>query len=316
MLRGAMSRKFPAVISVLLCSAVLPACGEDSADGRALRVVATTPQVADFVRSAGGRRVVVHQILRPNADPHGFEPRPSDARELTRAKLVFKSGGDVDEWLGDLIENAGGDAKVVELIDSVETLEDGRETDPHWWEDPRNAALAVSAVREALVEADPAGGETYRRNARLYLARLHRLDRGIATCMAKVPTGRRKLVTTHDAFGYFAKRYDVEIVGALIPSLSTQAQPSAKGIERLVGQIRSERVKAIFPETALDAKLEQAVSRETGAKVGRALWADSLGPRGSSGATYLEAMAFNAEVMVDGMTGGTASCRPNRLSPD
>jgi len=128
--------------------------------------------------------------------------------------------------------------------------------------------------------------------------------------MAQVPAGLRKLVTTHDALGYFADRYDVEVVGALIPSLSTQAQPSVEDINALVGQIRDEGVKAIFPETAINNKLEQAVSREAGAEVGKPLWADSLGPEGSTGDTYLKAMAFDTEVMVDGMTAGKVACKP------
>jgi ABC-type Zn uptake system ZnuABC Zn-binding protein ZnuA len=305
-----MARRLPASLALLACGTLLVACGQDTTGAREMRVVATTTQLADFVRSVAGRRVSVHEILRPSADPHDFEPRPSDAREVARARLVFLSGGDLDQWLDGLIESAGGGARVIRLIDSVRTQERGGEKDPHWWEDPRNAVLAVNAIRDALVDADPGGRDRYVRNARAYVAKLHRLDRGIAICMRKVPAAERKLVTTHDALGYFAHRYDVQIIGALIPSLSTQAQPSAKDTERLVQQIRREGVKAIFPETALNPKLERAVSRETGAKVGKALWADALGPKGSSGATYLQAMASNTQVMVDGMTAGAVSCRP------
>jgi zinc/manganese transport system substrate-binding protein len=165
-------------------------------------------------------------------------------------------------------------------------------------------------VRDALIKADPEGRAAYRRNAAAYSQRLRRLDSEIAACMAKVPTGQRKLVTTHDALGYFANRYGVEVVGALIPSRSTQAQPSVKDINALVDQIRDEGVEAIFPETAVNDKLEQAVSREAHAEVGKPLWADSLGREGSTGDTYLKAMAFNTEVMVDGMTAGEVACRP------
>jgi zinc/manganese transport system substrate-binding protein len=223
---------------------------------------------------------------------------------------VFKSGGDIDGWLDELIENAGGDRRVVSLIDSVHTIEGGddEEVDPHWWEDPRNAMSAVAAIRDALIEADPAGRSAYERNAALYLRKLERLDRAIADCMRRVPASERKLVTTHDALGYFADRYDVEVVGALIPSLSTQAQPSARDVKELVDQIREEGVRAIFPETALNERLEDAVSREAGAEVGGQLWVDALGPEGSGAETYLDAMRRNAGVMAEGMSGGTVGC--------
>ena len=309
------------LISLLVVACITPvlsSCGDDAGSGGSeahLTAVATTTHVADFVANVGGERVDVEGILSPGGDPHAYEPRPSDAAALADAAVVFKSGGDVDGWLDELIDNAGADAELVSLIDHVRTIrgEDehaGEENDPHWWQDPRNAILAVAAVRDALIDADPEGRDIYRRNAAAYTRRLERLDSAIAACMVKVPTGQRKLVTTHDALGYFARRYDVEVVGALIPSLSTQAQPSLKDIDALVGQIRDEGVQAIFPETAINDRLEQAVSREAGAEVGESLLADSLGREGSTGDTYLEAMASNTEAMVDGMTAGKITCKP------
>jgi ABC-type Zn uptake system ZnuABC Zn-binding protein ZnuA len=303
---------------VLGCIALaLTSCGGDAGSGAGggdadLTAVATTSQVADLVKDVGGARVDVEEILPSGGDPHSFEPRPSDAASLTDAPVVFRSGGDLDGWLDELLDNAGADADVVSLIDHVRTIRSdaGEEIDPHWWEDPRNAILAVAAVRDALTEVDPEGRDTFRRNAAAYTQRLRRLDSEIAACMAKVPAGRRKLVTTHDALGYFADRYQVEVVGALIPSLSTQAQPSVEDINALVDQIRDEGVKAIFPETAINDKLEQAVSREAGAEVGAPLWTDSLGREGSTGDTYIKAMAHNTEAMVDGMTAGKLACKP------
>jgi ABC-type Zn uptake system ZnuABC Zn-binding protein ZnuA len=283
-------------------------CGDGDAGGD-VSAVATTTQVADLVRNVGGDRVAVHGILPPNADPHEYEPRPSDAAELADADVVFKSGGDLDEWLDEVVDSAGGDAKEVTLIDSVETINGEDETDPHWWQNPRNAILAVRAIRAALADADPAGRAGYDRRAAAYIDELERLDARIASCMEKVPAAKRKLVTTHDALGYFADRYGIAVIGALIPSLSTQAQPSAKDIDRLVDQIESEGVEAIFPEAAVSKRLEQAVSRETGAEVGGELWADTLGPEGSSGATYLDAMRSNAETLAEGMSGVRVRCR-------
>ena len=310
--RRLLPRSLPLLLLFAAASAtVATGCGDSDsqASGAELTVVATTTQVADFVRNVGGDRVDVHGILGTNADPHEYEPRPSDVGAIGDAPLVFKSGGDIDAWLDELIENAGGDPRVVTLIDSVHRIEgEHGETDPHWWEDPRNTIRAVAVIRDALIEADPDGRATYERNAGAYLRRLQALDREIADCMRRVPADKRRLVTTHDALGYFAERYDVEVGGALIPSLSTQAQPSARDINELVDQIRREGVEAIFPETALNQRLENAVSREAGAKVGGQLWADALGPEGSGAETYLDAMRKNTNTMAEGMSGGAVSC--------
>jgi ABC-type Zn uptake system ZnuABC Zn-binding protein ZnuA len=298
-------RRLLALLGLAAPLLTLPALAGCSSGGNEAEVVATTTQVADLARNVAGDRLEVHAILRPNADPHEYEPRPSDARALGSAKLVLRSGGDVDGWLGDLIGEAGGGARVVTLEDAVRRWGE----DPHWWQDPRNAILAVEAIRRALTRADPGGRAAYRRNAAAYVGRLRRLDRGIERCIGEIPPARRKLVTTHDALGYYAHRYGLEIVGALIPSLSTQAQPSARDTQRLVEQIRRERVPAIFPESSLNPKLERAVSREAHARVAGALWADTLGPPGSSGATYLRSMASNTETIVDGLR--ARRCRPD-----
>ena len=270
-------------------------------------MTATTTQLGDLVRNVGGDRVDVTTILRPGADPHDFEPRPSDARGLSRSRVVFRSGGDIDAWLDQLIESSGTDADHVTLLDSVRAISD----DPHWWQDPRNAELAVGAIRRALSEADPAGEPSYRRHAAAYERRLRRLDRGIARCIARVPRAKRKLVTTHDSLHYYARRYGLQVVGAVIPSRSTQAQPSGRDTERLVSQVRREGVEAIFPESPLNPRLERALAREAGVEVGGTLWADSLGKPGSDGDTYLNAMASETATMVSGMTGGRTRCTPD-----
>jgi ABC-type Zn uptake system ZnuABC Zn-binding protein ZnuA len=293
------------VVTVLAVAAT--ACGSDDAgsnEAAKVDVVATTTQVADLVQSVGGDRVDVHRILDANSDPHSYEPRPSDAAALADADVVFRSGGEVDEWLDDLVESAGGDAPTVELSRVVDTRPD----DPHWWQDPRNAIRAVAAIERGLSAADADGRPTYRANARGYTAELRRLDAQVARCIDRIPPAQRKLVTTHDALGYYADRYGLEVVGALIPSLSTAAQPSAGDIEALVDQIREQDVRAIFPESSLAPRLERAVARETGAEVGDALWADTLGPEGSSGETYVQSVQANTSAIVEGLTGGRERC--------
>lgn len=295
-----------AVAAVALALVVSAGCGSrpEGANDESVSAVATTTQVGDLVRQVGGERVSVHQILQPNSDPHDYEPRPSDARALEGADLVFRSGGDVDAWISDLTQSDAR-SKTVTLIEAVRSRGD----DPHWWQDPRNAELAVAAIRDDLVRADPGGKAVYDRNATVYTRRLKALDRSAATCIARIPASRRKLVTSHDALGYYAGRYGLTLVGAVIPSLSTRAQPSSKDVNLLVTQIRREKVGAIFPESSLSPKLERAVSRESGAGVGGALWADTLGPEGSSGTTYIESIQSNTRTIARGLGDGRLDCR-------
>jgi zinc/manganese transport system substrate-binding protein/manganese/iron transport system substrate-binding protein len=291
---------------LLSCLSLTAACGEEAAGGDRLRVVATTGQAADFAREVGAARIHVTGLLEPNADPHEYELRPDDVKDLAGAMLVVRSGGDLDDWLEDAIESSGTDAPVVTLADSVRLDGD----DPHWWQDPRNAIAAVGALRDALVAADPDGAGAYRRNADAYTQRLRRLDREVAACIDKVPADRRTLVTTHDALGYYARRYGLRIVGAVIPSRSTVAQPSAGETAALVETIRREHVKAIFAESSVNPDVEEAIARESGARIGRALWADTLGPAGSDGATYIDSIASNTAALVEGLSGGEVTCRP------
>jgi zinc/manganese transport system substrate-binding protein len=293
---------------LLLLPFAATGCGDsDGQDGTGtgeVEAVATTTIVGDLVRNVGGQRVQLETLVPADADPHGHEPRPSDAVALAEAELVVKSGGDLDEWLDDLIESAGADAAELTLLDSVRAIGD----DPHWWQDPRNALLAVEAIRAALAEADPDHRRAYERGAGGYISELRALDDEIERCMDRIPPERRKLVTTHDSLGYFARRYDVEVIGSVIPSLSTQAQPSAQDVDALVEQIEDEGVAAIFPEADVSQRLERAISRESGAEVGRELWTDSLGGEGSGAETYLAAMRANADALAEGMSGGRVSC--------
>jgi len=289
---------------LILLAAFAAACGSDNGSRDGVTVVATTTEVADLVRQVGGSRVNVEGMLRPGGDPHDYEPRPSDVAAVADATVVFRSGGEVDQWLNDVIDNAGGDAEVVSLIDSVKRLDD----DPHWWQDATNGVRAVEAIRAELTKADPAGRATFARNAERTIGTLERLDRQITACVDRVPPAKRKIVTTHDALGYFAQRYGVEVVGAVIPSLSTQAQASAGDVQELVEQIRREGVEAIFPESSVNPDIERAIAREAGANIGDSLYADSLGPKGSPGETYTGALAADAAALVRGMSGGRVNC--------
>ena len=282
-------------------------CGSDDGGGGgdSLEIVATTTQVADLVRVVGGRDVSVTQILQPNTDAHGYEPRPDDVKATAGAKLAFASGGGLDDWMADLVDDAGASLEQVDLAMAVPVRRRG---DPHWWHDPRNAEAAVAEIADTLGRARPSARARFRRNARAYLKRLRALDRGIRRCLAAVPRGERKLVTDHDAFGYFTDRYGIEVVGAVIPSQTTQAQPSAGDLAELSRVVREERVRAVFPESSVNARLARAIAAQTGASAEYTLYGDSLGPKGSSGPTYLTMERANADAMVRGFSGGERGC--------
>ena len=309
------------VLSLLVAASFIGACGgqnkgssEENVSSK-LKVVATTTQIGDFVRQVGGDAVDEHQILQPNSDPHDYEPRPADVEATAGADLVFVNGDNLDSWIEDVISEAGGNPTVVDLSEGIpeklpgETSgEEASQYDPHWWHNPRNAEAAVSEIRDAMVEADPDHKADYERNADAYLVKLEELDKGIQSCIDEVPQDERKLVTDHDAFNYFAERYGIEVIGAVIPSQTTQAQPSAGETADLISLIEREHVKAVFPESSINPNLAQTIARQTGASAGYTLYGDTLGADGSDGDTYLKMEAANADAMVRGFTGGQESC--------
>jgi ABC-type Zn uptake system ZnuABC Zn-binding protein ZnuA len=241
-------------------------------------------------------------VLGANTDPHDYEPRPDDIARASRASVVVTSGLGLDGWMEDVADRAGTDATTLVLGDDLPVLV---ADDPHWWHDPRNVVAAVERIRDALAEADPEGAAAYERNARAYAERVRALDRELLACYARIPRDARRLVTDHDAFAYLARRYGLEVVGTVIPSSSTRAQPSAGELAALADTIRATDVRAIFPEEALNPRVTEAVARQTGASASRKLYGDALG----EGGTWLEMERHNADAIVAGLTGGQDGCR-------
>jgi ABC-type Zn uptake system ZnuABC Zn-binding protein ZnuA/ABC-type Mn2+/Zn2+ transport system permease subunit len=308
-----------AVAGATLVLGLLAGCGSSDSGGGEVKVVATTTQIGDWVREVGGDAVSVDQVLQPNTDPHDYEPRPSDVEAAAGAQLVFVNGDNLDSWMGQVVSDSGGDAEIVDLgivvperLSGESSGEEASRYDPHWWHDPRNAEAAVREIEHRLIAVDPSQKRELQRNADTYVAKLRKLDSGIARCIDSVSASRRKLVTDHDAFGYFTNRYGIDVVGAVIPSQTTQAQPSAKDLSGLADLIEREQVEAVFPESSLSPKVADAIARQTGASADYTLYGDTLGPAESDGATYLEMEEANANAMVRGFTGGRRGCR---LSP-
>jgi zinc/manganese transport system substrate-binding protein len=295
----------------------LAACGSGdtgtaAAGPERLAVVATTPEVADFVRNIGGDRIDVTQIIKPNVDPHEYEPTPADIKAIGEAKVVVKNGVGLEEWLDRTIESAGFRGSVIDSSQGVtlregghahaeeEEAEEGEEHDPHIWHDPRNAKLMVANIEKGLTAAAPAEAAAFTANLSAYQAKLDKLDADNAAAFAKLTN--RKLVTNHDAFGYYVDRYDLEFVGSVIPSLDTSAELSAKQLSELVAKIKATGAKAIFAESSLPAKSAETIARQAGVKVVAgedALYGDSLGPDG----TYLAAEEHNTRVIVEALGG-------------
>ena len=304
-----------AAATALVVALAVAGCGSSGGGGDSIKVVATTTQLGDIARVVGGGDADVTQILKPNTDPHEYEPRPRDVQDTAGAKLVLVSGDNLDKWMSKVVSEAGGHPTTVDVGASVPAKLPGVSSGPeasrydaHWWHDPVNAEAAAITIRDALARANPAAKAAYERNASAYVKRIRSLDSGIRACFAAVPASERKLVTDHDAFNYFARRYRIRVIGAVIPSQTTQAQASAGEVAKLTSLIRRENVRAVFPESSINPKLAEAIARDTGASSNHTLYGDTLGPKGSKGSTYLGMEGANANEMVRGFTGGRRGC--------
>ena len=270
-------------------------------------MVATTTQLADFTRNVGGERVAVTQLLKPNTDPHEYEPTPGDVTDVARARVVIEHGIGLDGWLDQVVANAGGAPTRIVATRGITLLPgDDKEPagDPHVWLDPTNAITMVRNIATGLAAADPAGAETYRANADRYVAEIEAMDAELTARIAAVPAASRKIVTDHDAFGYFAKHFRIRVVGTVIPSLSTAAEPAAKDVAALTATIRREGVRTVFPESSVDPRLQRAIAHESGATLGEPLFGDTLGPADTPAGTYLGMMRSNMDAIIAGIGPG------------
>lgn len=300
-----------AVVAVLLA---VTACGTSAAapGGRPI-VVATTPVLADFVRQVGGDRIVTYDVIKPNVDPHDYDPSPADLVQFAEATVVVKNGVGLEPWLDDAVSSSGSNATVVDTSSGIRLRhgtagngEGGRSPrdgadDPHIWQDPHNAEQMVRTIRDALAAADPRDADVFRSNAASYLGQLDGLDRYVSREIATLPPADRKVVTNHDAFGYYLDRYGLTYVGSIIPSFDTSAELSGKALSDLVATIRAQHVRAVFSESSLPPRTAQTVAQEAGVHVVSgegSLYGDTLGPRGSPGDTYLHMVRHNTDVLV------------------
>jgi ABC-type Zn uptake system ZnuABC Zn-binding protein ZnuA len=275
-----------------------------------VRVVATTTQVADFARNIGGDRIQLTQLLKPNVDPHDYEASPADVLAIAQADVVLKNGVGLEKFLDEAISSAGFNGAVIDTSQGVRIrtgngTDEEKAGDPHIWHNPRNAKIMAHNIAVGLSTKDPADAALFERNDTAYAAKLDALDRDIQTRIDTLPADQRKLVTNHDAFGYYVDRYKLQFVGSVIPSFDTSAELSGKDITDLVAKIKATGVKAIFSESSLPPKTAETIGQEAGVKViggEDALYGDTLGPAGSAGDTYLTMEEHNTQTIVDGLS--------------
>ena len=290
-------------LALLLAALAVPALAQEKPQEK-LKVVATFSILADLVKNVGGDRVAVSALVGPNGDAHVYQPTPSDAKTLADAKLVVVNGLGFEGWLSRLVKASGTKAPTVVATKGVKPRkmeEHGHtETDPHAWQSVANAKTYVASIRDALVAADPAGKAAYEANASAYLAKLDALDAEVRDAVAKIPADRRRIITTHDAFGYFAAAYGVTFIAP--QGVSTEAEVSAKDVARIITQIKKQKIPAVFLENVTDKRLLERIGAESGARIGGTLYSDALTDEKGEAPTYLDMMRHNVKQLAAALT--------------
>ncbi len=313
---------------------VAPTEAPATADQTPLRIVATYSILGDLVRNIAGENVELVTLVGPGGDAHVYEPAPRDSVALAEADLLVENGLEFEEWLDALYSASGSQATRVVASSTIASLLEGEghsdehadeahadeahadeahadeahadeahgEYDPHVWHDPTNVMAMVEVIRDALMAADPTNAALYTANAEAYMAELTELDGFIEAQVAELPAERRKLVTTHDTFGYFAERYGFEVIGTALGVSTEASDPSAGAIAELVKVIRAAGVPAIFTENVANLQIMETIANEAGVTLASDLYTDALGEPGSPGATYLEMMRYNVTVIVQALS--------------
>jgi zinc/manganese transport system substrate-binding protein len=262
------------------------------------KVVATFSILADFVKQVGGDRLEIQALVGPNGDAHVYQPTPEDAKTLAGAKVIVTNGFGFEGWMERLIKASGTKAPTVVATKGVKPRKTDDDhghgdVDPHAWQSVPNAKIYVANVRDALAAADPAGKAAYEGNAVAYLAKLDALDTEVRAMVAKIPADRRKIITTHDAFGYFASAYGVAFIAP--QGVSTESEVSARDVAKIITQIRKQKIPAVFLENISDDRLLKRIGQESGARIGGTLYSDALTDEKGPAPTYIDMIRHNVK---------------------
>ncbi len=297
--RGRFPTGLPMAFALLL--AVLFGAAPALAESDKLRVVATFSILGDFAAQVGGERVAVTTLVKPDADAHGYAPAPSDARTLAAADLVVVNGLGLEGWIDRLIKASGAKAPVVVASKGIKPIEEAdahghghahdHHADPHAWQSIANAKIYVANIRDGLSLRDPAHAAEYAARATAYLGELDALEAEVRATIAKIPPAQRRIITTHDAFGYFTAAYGLTFIAP--QGVSTDSEASPRDVARIVRQIRAEKIPAVFLETIADPRLMEQIARESGAAIGGRVYSDALSGPGGPAPTYVAMMRNN-----------------------
>jgi ABC-type Zn uptake system ZnuABC Zn-binding protein ZnuA len=301
---------------LLIClglGACSPATSQPAGNnGPALKVLAVETFLGDIAQHVAGERVKVDNLIPIGLDPHTFAPTPQDVRKIAESNVLILNGAGFEEWAQKTLENAGGEHLIIEAsagLISRQTREgeaallspEERISDPHFWLDPTLVVKYVENIREGLIAADPDGKSIYTQNAAAYISQLNDLDGWIKQEVATIPQENRQIVTNHESFGYFADRYGFEIIGTIIPSVSSESAPSAQQLATLIDQIRATKARVIFIETGASTQLADQVAQETGVRVVTDLYTHSITEPGGKAPTYIDMMKYNVNTIVAGL---------------
>ena len=294
-----LTRRFALATALLISAHLSPALAQDK-----LNVVATFSILADLVSNVGGDRVEVKSLVGPNGDAHVYQPTPNDAKMVSDARLVFVNGLGFEGWMARLVKASGTKAAMVTATKGVKPrkMEEGGhvEADPHAWQSVPNVKVYVANIYDALAAADPAGKATYAANSAAYLAKLDALDVQVRAAVAAIPADRRKIITTHDAFGYFGAAYGVAFIAP--QGVSTESEVSARDVAKIITQIRKQKIPAVFLENVTDERLLRRIGEESGARVGGTLYSDALTDDKGPAPTYLDMMRHNVKQLAEALT--------------
>lgn len=269
------------------------------------RVLAVESFLADISQNVAGTRLAVESLIPLNADPHAYQPSPQDAVKISDADVLIINGANLEVFLGPVLQNAGGKQQLITASAGLTPRQDPSgqhpEGDPHFWLDPNNIIKYVENIRDGLSQADPQGAPIFTANTQKYIGDLQALDGWIKAQVRNVPPAHRLLVTNHETFGYFAERYGFTVVGAIVPSITSGAAPSAQELAALINQIRSTGAPAIFLETGTNPQLADQIAVETGVKVVSDLYTHSLSLPGGPAPTYIAMIQHDVNAIVEAL---------------
>ena len=289
-----MKRLLPALSLFLALLPSVPASAQTRPN-----VVTSFSILADFARRVGGDRISVTSLVGPDSDAHVYTPTPHDAKDVGAARLLIVNGLGLEGWLPRLQQASGSKAPIIVATQGITPRKRGADADPHAWQSVGNARVYVRNIRDALVAADPADAAVFQANAERYLAELDALDQEVRAEIGKIPPERRKVIYTHDAFGYFADAYGIQFIAPL--GVSTETEPSARDVAEIIVQVRKDKIPAVFLENFNDDRLVGRIAAETGAKIGGTLYSDALSEENGPAPTYIAMVRHNIRALTSAL---------------